>query len=245
MRRLFYILFVGNVLLVTYVFFRDGFIENWLKSIASIPFGLRWLPAENVPLPEKPEIGQEKQVKAATQSANIDQAQRNISVTSTDLEPKVSTLCFRMGPFYEIYDAESVMGELSAIGINSEPKQVEEKINDDYWVFIPPQPNKAQAIHLSRRLASAGVLDNFVISTGSNKNAISLGIFSSKDLAVSRRLSILEKGYTPVIASLPQNRSNYWLDILIEQLTAGEASFVLKSKTLNTPAVQIHKKNCS
>ncbi|MGE5384709.1 MAG: SPOR domain-containing protein [Betaproteobacteria bacterium] len=64
-----------------------------------------------------------------------------------------------------------------------------------WWVFIPPQPNKAEADKKAAELKKLGISDFFVVQeTGPNHWAISLGIFSLESGAKDRLNALKEKG---------------------------------------------------
>jgi hypothetical protein len=49
-----------------------------------------------------------------------------------------------------------------------------------WWVFIPPLPSKADAEKKATELRELGVTEFFVVQDAANRNAISLGVFSSE-----------------------------------------------------------------
>lgn len=49
-----------------------------------------------------------------------------------------------------------------------------------WWVFIPPLASKAEAEKKSAELRELGVTEFFVVQDAANRNAISLGVFSSE-----------------------------------------------------------------
>ncbi len=64
-----------------------------------------------------------------------------------------------------------------------------------WWVFIPPQPNRAAALKKTAELKALGVDDFFVIQDeGRTRWAVSLGIFSSEEAARSRLEALRAKG---------------------------------------------------
>lgn len=64
-----------------------------------------------------------------------------------------------------------------------------------WWVYIPPQPNKAEADKKAAELKRIGVPEFFVVQdAGPNRFAISLGIFSSEEAAQDRLDLLRGKG---------------------------------------------------
>lgn len=64
-----------------------------------------------------------------------------------------------------------------------------------FWVFIPPQTNKADAERKASELKKLKVPEFFVVQeAGANRFAISLGIFSSREAAEERLADLRSKG---------------------------------------------------
>lgn len=64
-----------------------------------------------------------------------------------------------------------------------------------WWVFIPPQPSKADADKKAAELKGFGVADFFIIQdSGPNRWAISLGVFSAESGANGRLAELKGKG---------------------------------------------------
>lgn len=64
-----------------------------------------------------------------------------------------------------------------------------------WWVFIPPQPNKAEAEKKAGELKRLGVPEYYVVQdAGPNRWAISLGIFSSEQASKERLEAVRGKG---------------------------------------------------
>jgi hypothetical protein len=64
-----------------------------------------------------------------------------------------------------------------------------------WWIFIPPQPSKAEAEKKAGELKRLGAPEFFIVQEpGPNRFAISLGIFSSEEAAEERFESLRAKG---------------------------------------------------
>jgi len=63
-----------------------------------------------------------------------------------------------------------------------------------WWVFVPPQANKAEAEKKAGELRQIGVSDYFIIQDGANRFAISLGVFSSEKGGQERLAEVKDKG---------------------------------------------------
>jgi hypothetical protein len=63
-----------------------------------------------------------------------------------------------------------------------------------WWVFIPPQADRAAAEKKAGELTQLGIQDFFIVNNGAQKFAISLGIFSSEEGAYRHLARLREKG---------------------------------------------------
>lgn len=66
--------------------------------------------------------------------------------------------------------------------------------NRGWWVFIPPQANKAAADKKGSELKALGIKDYFVIQEGPQRFAVSLGVFSSEGGAREHLAQLQGKG---------------------------------------------------
>jgi hypothetical protein len=102
--------------------------------------------------------------------------------------------CVEWGGFSvaEAPRAEQVLEPL-ALGARLSQRRSEEKAG--WWVFIPPQGNRAAAMKKTVELKTLGVDDYFVIQEeGAMRWAVSLGVFSSEDSAKTRLEALRARG---------------------------------------------------
>ncbi len=93
--------------------------------------------------------------------------------------------------------AEAPKAELAlaplALGARLAQKRSEETAG--WWVFIPPQGNRAGALKKTAELKSLGIDDTFILQDeGSMRWAVSLGVFSSEEAARSRLEALRARG---------------------------------------------------
>jgi hypothetical protein len=108
--------------------------------------------------------------------------------------PAAAPACSEWGGFAvaEAPKAEQALAPL-ALGARLSQRRSEETAG--WWVFIPPQGNRAAAMKKAAELKALGVDDYFVIQEDGNwRWAVSLGIFSSEDSARSRLEALRAKG---------------------------------------------------
>lgn len=66
--------------------------------------------------------------------------------------------------------------------------------SNGWWVFIPPLASKAEADRKSAELRELGVTEFFVVQDALNRNAISLGVFSSEKGGQDKLAELKAKG---------------------------------------------------
>jgi hypothetical protein len=123
---------------------------------------------------------------------------------------KKGPLCWAVGPYQVELDARHVYARMLAIDIPAKVEKQSVVIKEEFWVYLPPLPNKKQAIRKLKELQKRNV-DSFIITEGDLANGISLGLFSKK-ASVDRLLKGLKKKrITASIKPLQRTRGQYWV----------------------------------
>jgi hypothetical protein len=102
--------------------------------------------------------------------------------------------CIEWGGFavVEAPKAEQVLAPL-ALGARLSQRRSEETAG--WWVFIPPQANRAAAQKKTAELKSLGIDDYFILQDeGKMRWSVSLGVFSSEEAARNRLEALRAKG---------------------------------------------------
>lgn len=102
--------------------------------------------------------------------------------------------CVEWGTFPQP-EADQAVVALAALNLGSRlsARKVEETAG--WWVFMPPQGNKANADKKVDELKRLGVADFFIVQDeGPNKFAISLGVFRTEEAARNYLASLTTKG---------------------------------------------------
>lgn len=115
-------------------------------------------------------------------------------------------------------DAESKrIGELLAAkfpDFRSERKASGDSPAPQWWVFIPPLPNKAESERKAGQLRTLGIGDYFIVNDGAQRFAISLGIFSAESRAEERLAELKAKGVRSArVGERPGRDSNFTLRV--------------------------------
>ncbi len=120
--------------------------------------------------------------------------------------------CFNLGPFSQRKDVQQINHELRAKGIAASIRMSKDKSRPGYWVLIPASQDRRAARRVIARLKEKKVKDYFLVATGSQKNAISLGVFSRPDLA-QKQLKIIKKlGFDVSVSQVDLPKREYWLE---------------------------------
>lgn len=100
--------------------------------------------------------------------------------------------CLRWSGFSS-EQANSARARIKALGLNASESMSAE--NAKAWVYIPPLENLDAARKRAKQVADMGIDDYFVVNNGSKwQNAVSLGIFSSREAADRRLAELRAKG---------------------------------------------------
>ncbi|QSP96486.1 hypothetical protein LPB19_06195 [Marinobacter salinisoli] len=97
------------------------------------------------------------------------------------------------------------------------------------WIIIPPQP-RPEALKQFREIQRRGI-DSYLVTGGENRNAISLGLFESREAALSVLEQKKRQNLNAVLANFPRNQISYALAFegnpaLVEELVpAVEAGY--------------------
>jgi hypothetical protein len=156
------------------------------------------LPVENQPEPEAPvvaEIGQDGMgVREQDASGDVLPSGGQTEDKTGEGVAEVGLVCGSLGPFERGSLARSVVAELTRQGIDASLQQEMIQKPIGFWVLIPPLASQQEAIRVVEDLSSQGVRDIRRFVKGTQKNGISLGVFSSRENAEKRRREILTKG---------------------------------------------------
>ena len=205
MRNLFWILLLGNVILFT-VMQRDGF--GWgEQGVQAQPYlhgeMIRLIPAPQnapaktlpapvavsapVPVPvlsaSVPVAVSPAPVPASSPSQYPSNLQLSLNMTAPAAAKPGTPVCLEWGDFSGP-DLTRATAALSALQLADKLSQRQIERDIGYWVYIPPLRNKAVVNRKIAELKALGVREYFVVqSSGHWLNAISLGVFKTRDAA--------------------------------------------------------------
>jgi hypothetical protein len=94
----------------------------------------------------------------------------------------LADVCIEWGPMSDA-DRARALASLEPLELGRLVTQKKVEVIANYWVFLPPLPNKAAADRRVDELKAQGIKDALVVDSGPQRLAISLGAFRSEDAA--------------------------------------------------------------
>ena len=122
----------------------------------------------------------------------------------------VPALCPAVGPWESSLMADASLRKLASKGYKGELRPVRVMKDRLFWVYLPPYGERAQALAVLRELQARDV-DSFVVSEGDDRNAISLGYFSSGESARGLSVKMQNVGYPAAVRETAREVTEYWL----------------------------------
>lgn len=121
-------------------------------------------------------------------------------------------VCASLGPFAETAERDTAAAQLRQLGFNPQVREEGGQLRAGYWVYLPAFPSRAAAEQTADDLKSRGVTDLYIVSDEENRNAISLGLFSTPERAATRAAQIQVMGFKSQIRERFREAVSYWLD---------------------------------
>lgn len=125
-----------------------------------------------------------------------------------------SATCATLGPFEQLEAADVVRGRLEMSGNRAVLRETGGQIRSGFWVYLPPYPSRAAAEDIEDELREKDVEDLFIVTASEQRNAISLGLFSTPERADQRAAEIGRLGYAPRVAERFRDATVYWVDFV-------------------------------
>lgn len=120
--------------------------------------------------------------------------------------------CLKLGPFATTEKVRSAAGKLDIWGVRYTRVSEFETLGPSYRVYLPPLPSKEAAERKRRELTKLGFSDHALIQQEEGmENAISLGIFSVEQNAITRVRQLARRNITALIQPIPNMHPIYWL----------------------------------
>lgn len=123
--------------------------------------------------------------------------------------------CRSLGPFPTQADTRSAMNALTPLSKRIRMREEHATQTRGYWVYLPAQATREQALTDARTLSAKGVRDYYVVTAGDQQNTISLGLFRDQGNAERRRAELAGLGFAPQTNARTEDLPAYWLDFAL------------------------------
>jgi hypothetical protein len=228
LRLLFVLLIALNIAVGAWLLL--GQDDTYGRSVTDPGVPMLHLLSEQAPLPAAAVSAPPPAVTAAAPTVVA-------SAASGSAAPQM--LCLAVGPFDTPQDLRNARAPLAGEGVRMRSRQEQTSQARGWWVYLPAPGNRAQALALARQLDAAHVGDYFVMSSGDQPNAISLGLFRDPANARKRRDEVVAAGFAAQLQERTEQVPEYWLDLAV----ADGARFDWRSR-VRTPGVGSHSTLC-
>lgn len=123
--------------------------------------------------------------------------------------------CVRIGWLESREGAEALIAAVDGFrSLEVAVEEVERERTPLNWVLIPPQPSE-RALRQFRAIQRQGI-DSYLVTEGEYRNAISLGLFESREAAISVLEEKKRQNLNAVLAKYDRNQISYALDFSAE-----------------------------
>lgn len=134
--------------------------------------------------------------------------------------PVISWSCFRYGPLLDQDQLESLQKWFTTRQVEAASTFIEEQGRALFWIYLAPQGSREEAMATLQDMQNKGIGDFRLINRGDLQNAISLGLFSSREAVDARLKELKDKGYVPVVVPYANVKRIYSLEVQIAQGSA-------------------------
>ncbi|MFK2904205.1 SPOR domain-containing protein [Dyella ginsengisoli] len=148
-------------------------------------------------------------------AASTDPAPLSAAPSTTAKSAAASYRCMALGPFASLQALRSARSKLESQTARSRSRQEQSQQSRGWWVYLPAQASRTQALAQAQRLSDAHIEDYFVVSSGGQPNTISLGLFKDPANARKRRDEVVAAGFPAQMTERVETVPEYWLDVVV------------------------------
>jgi hypothetical protein len=133
-----------------------------------------------------------RRVEAVATEVDLLPADKHRDENVADSVPEAAIMnCYQSTPMENLDEAEALQQSLVSMGVKeSERRSVDtQKIN--YWLMFPAEENDSKVKDAVAILKTKRVKDFFVVRSGRYENAISLGVYSTRERAEQRYKEVM------------------------------------------------------
>jgi hypothetical protein len=151
--------------------------------------------------------------------------------------------CFTLGPFVKDEAAGRSAEAIGALGVDVNRRVVSQRIPKAHWVYLPPSNSYQSAKRMVAELQKKGLTDLFIMGKGSHANAISLGLFNSKNAAEERYQRVKRLGLKAELETQYRISKQTWLDMTV---SGGQTATVATMSEMadGLPQAELSQRKC-
>lgn len=255
MRGFFFLLLLTNLALVAWQYFEQrGQTEsiNIYRGIPLVNNGLALI--SELPKDERPPLREgEEEIPSAdeieaqfvAETEDVSSEQEADLVQSDGAGEASALMCYRIGSIESKAELNALVKRLAARGAEVLEQGQAQGTKNSYWVVLPAYRNRKKANEAAEILARRRVKDFFIVRSGEHENAISLGVFSTKERAERRYDEIANlkaRLRKPVIEILELPDSSHYIVYRMNSLQKTKSILSYLERTKSPPAEKINCK---
>lgn len=128
---------------------------------------------------------------------------------------KAALICYEVGPFAEMSLLKQWLKAKALSAIDTATKDV--NIESDFQVYYPAAKGSEQLQLNKQMLIAKDVTDFWMVPSGDNKGALSLGVFSDHQRAQNFRSQLLAKGIAVEVKQRFKTQPQFYARVMIEK----------------------------
>ena len=172
-----------------------------------------------------------------------DPSAREESVSPSAALAAADAACVSVGEFETRDDVENAKRWLRSRGAEILAIAAESRETiESHRVYIPPLDSRKSALRTMRELKSRGIRDVAIVLRGELRNAVSLGVYRSRENAVSRMTSLKRLGYSVQSAANTTTQQEY---VTIQARLGGSRDALLDAWTSRFSANSFRHVDCA
>lgn len=121
-------------------------------------------------------------------------------------------VCLRIGPFASPAEVRMGMDRLMPHVGEIQYREAQATSLDGYRVFLPATPTYQAALENARVLESRGIQEYYIVTSGPQRNTVSLGLFKDLQNAEKRRDEIVALGFNVQLETRTDAAPEWWIE---------------------------------
>lgn len=176
--------------------------------------------------------------------AGVESAKSTNAITGRAASTR-SAVCYSMGPFVSNAAAISAKNKIAAMTLGTSVRMFSRTNAISYWVYLPKFKSYDQAKKVADSMRNKGYKDYYIVASGDNENAVSLGLFKEQSGAERRRNRVVKLGYAAKIETKFKTTDLYWIDYKIDSSRQPSIQGALTSMAGGSGNLQLVTRSCS